>query len=175
MVVLPVVVWLCSISSSWALIVDVGLIRLLEVRIVMRLRIEGVVTVLTVGPLRVVIVVVVIIGAIGNIFYRILCVMSAQLIPFPFGSTHAGLQRKSVSRRPWPRSRTHRHVESARLAISIFELIALERMPWGGCTAWPSWIHGWGVVFVDSSRSSCGLVLVDLVGVARKRVPGNER
>jgi hypothetical protein len=70
MIVLPVVIRLCAVSS-WTLIVDVWLVGLLEILVVMRLWVEGVVAVLSVGSLRmrVVIVIVVVVRTVGDVFY----------------------------------------------------------------------------------------------------------
>jgi hypothetical protein len=69
-IVLPVVFGLCAVPS-WTLIVDVWLVGLLEILVVMRLWVEGVVAVLSVGPLRmrVVVVIVVVVRAVGDVLY----------------------------------------------------------------------------------------------------------
>lgn len=57
-----------------ALVVRRGIVGLVEVCIVMRLRVEGVIAAVALG-MRIVVVVVVV-GPVGNVFYRILAVVS---------------------------------------------------------------------------------------------------
>jgi hypothetical protein len=69
-VVLPVVLWLCT-KSPRTLVVDIWLVGLLKILVVMRLGIERIAAILSVGPLgvRMVVVIMVVIRTIGNILY----------------------------------------------------------------------------------------------------------
>ena len=80
-VILPVVIWLRAVWV-WALVVRRGIVRRVVVRIVMRLGVERVAAVLAMGGVRGVLVVVV--GwTVGNVFDRILHVVSELPLMFP--------------------------------------------------------------------------------------------
>jgi hypothetical protein len=76
LLVLPVVVWLRAVPCGWALVVRCGIVGLVVVRIVMCLRIEGVVAVMSLRSR--VIIVVVVSSSIWDILYRVLHSVSAK-------------------------------------------------------------------------------------------------
>jgi len=69
--ILPVVIWLCTVTRARTLVVWIGIVWSVIVGIVMRLRVERVVAVVSLTAWARIVVVVVISCGIRNVFYRV--------------------------------------------------------------------------------------------------------